>query len=198
MRAKVIEFLSFLSICFVLVLMISASIRITYGGLFLKDYSMYLYINGGLGLLLYIVSKIKNFKFNKYEIIVFVVIILSCLSLINAIDINTAIFGKINRYEGLLVWLTYYILILNAMNIKNKKYLYIIISFFVLYALANVFYGLYQVGVFSKPKSFKVLRSWYYARGFLGNSMYFGTLACIFYGIIQHYTIDSWNHKKEE
>jgi len=184
MRNKVIEFFSFLSIIFVFILMILSSIRITYEYLSLKDYSMYLYINGGVGLLLYICSKIKNFKFNKYEIIVFIMIILSCLSLINAINVNTAIFGKINRYEGLLVWLTYYILILNAMNIKNKKYLYIIIGFISLYSLINIFYGLYQVEVFSKPSLFKVKNSWYYARGLLGNSMYFGTLSSIFYGLI--------------
>ena len=184
MRSKVIEFFSFLSIVFVLILMISGSIRVTYGDLLLKDYSMYLYINGVLGLIIYICSKIKNFKFNKYEIIIFVMIILSCLSLINAINVTTAIFGKVNRYEGLLVWLTYYVLMLNAINIKNKKYVYIIISLIGLYTFINIFYGLYQVGVFSKPKSFKVLRSWHYARGFLGNSMYLGTLTSLFYGIV--------------
>ncbi len=184
MKNKVIEFLSFLSILFVLILMINGSIRVTYSSLSLKEYSMYLYINGGLGLLLYICSKIKNFKFNKYEIIIFIMILLSCLSLINAVDINIAVFGKTNRYEGLLVWLTYYILILNGMNIKNKKYLYIIISLICIYMGTNLFYGLYQVGVFSKPSSFKLLRAWQYARGFLGNSMYFGSLSCIFYGLI--------------
>ena len=93
MRDKVVELFSFLSIFFVLILMFFSSIRITYNSLILKDYSMYLYINGGLGLIIYVCSKIKNFKFNKYEIIVFIMIILSCLSLINAIDVNTAIFG---------------------------------------------------------------------------------------------------------
>ena len=115
---------------------------------------------------------------------VFILIILSCLSLISAINIKTAIFGKINRYEGLLVWLTYYILMLNAMNIKNKKYLYVIFSLIGIYALINVFYGLYQVGVFEKPTSFKIKSAWRYARGFFGNSMFFGTMMTIFYGLV--------------
>lgn len=111
-------------------------------------------------------------------------IILSCLSLINAINIKTAIFGKMNRYEGLLVWLTYYILILNSINIKNKKNIYIICSLIGFYTIINIFYGLYQVKIFSKPTLFTIKNSWYFAKGFLGNSMYFGTLTSIFYGLI--------------
>ena len=184
MKTKVIESLSFLSIILVIILVIVSSIRINYGDLSLQDYSMYLYINGGFGLLLYIFSKIKNLKFNKYEIMVFVMILLSCLSLIHAIDFNTAIFGKINRYEGLLVWISYYIFILNAMNIKSRKYLITIILFIFLYAIINIFYGFYQVGVLETPKLFKVFHIWHYASGFLGNSMYFGSLSTIFYGLV--------------
>ena len=77
----------------------------------LKDYSNYLILIGILGLIIYIVSKIKNFKFNKYEIIIIFLMTLSYASLINCLDLNTALFGMINRYEGLFVILTYYILI---------------------------------------------------------------------------------------
>ena len=195
---KIIEFFSFLSIFFLLILMISGSIRITYFDLKLSDYSMYIYINGALGLVLYICSKIKNFKFNVYEILVFVLIMLSCLSLVTAININVAVFGELNRYEGLLVWLTYYIFILNAMNIRNKKYLYIIISLVSMYCLINIFYGLYQVGVFNSPHLFKIMSAGIYARGFVGHWNFFGTLVCIFYGLMlglfikENYCLKKW------
>ncbi len=183
MREKVFEFINILLISLLFVLIISSSIRLTYTSYNLKDYSFYLMINGIIGLLLYITSKIKNFKFNKYEIIIIIMMILSCLSLLTAININDALFGKINRREGLFVILTYDILMLNCLSIKDKKYIKLIICYIFIYSLINIYYGLYQVGIFNNPHSFKVLDSWKYARGFLGNSMYFGTLMSIFYGI---------------
>ena len=185
MKNKISELLSFLFIVFFLILMSNLVIKSYYAEISLANYSKYIYICGGVGLLLYIYSKIKNFKFNKYEIIVFVMIILSFLSLLNAIDITTAIFGKYNRYEGLLVWLSYYIFLLNAMNIKKKVYLYIIVLLFLMYMVSNTFYGLYQIGLLGKPVFFKVLTSFPdYAVGFLGNPNFLGSLSCIFYGLI--------------
>ena len=122
--------------------------------------------------------------------------ILSCLSLINAINVQDAIFGKINRREGLLAWLTYDLTILNCINIKNKKYLILIIIFICLYSLINIFYGLFQVKLLT-TNLFIIKNGWYYARGFLGNSMYFGTLMSIFYGLILGLFIKSdFNIKK--
>lgn len=184
MKNKIMELLSFLFIAFFLILMSNSVIKTIYGDISLMTYSKYIYICGGVGLLLYISSKIKNFKFNKYEIIVFVMIILSCLSLLNAIDINIAIFGKYNRYEGLLVWLSYYIFLLNAMNIKNKYYLLIIIILISTYAIYNTVYGLYQVGVLPKPSYLRIASPGTQASGFLGHPNFFGSLSCIFYGLV--------------
>ena len=184
MKKKTIEFLSFVYIALFLVLMINFVIKTFYGGMSLKNYSQYIYISGELGLLLYISSKIKNFKFNKYEIIIFIMILLSCLSLISAINIHTAIFGNLNRYEGLLVWLSYYIFILNAMYIKNKKYICIIILLISTYVLTNVIYGLYQVGILNPPNWLYVFSKEYYASGFLGHSNFFGSISTIFYGLV--------------
>ena len=183
MKNKIIEIINIIFIILLFIFIITSSIRMTYTNFKLVDYSFYLSIYGGIFLIIYIISKIKNFKFTKLEIIIIIMMILSCLSLINAIDINTAIFGKMNRKEGLLIWLTYYLIALNCMNIKNKKYIKIIIYFICLYSLINIFYGLFQVGLL-KTDSFKIKNSWHYARGFLGNSMFFGTLMNIFYGII--------------
>lgn len=184
MKKNTIEFLSFIYIAVFLTIMLNLVINSIFGNISLKNYSMYIYVSGGIGLLLYFASKIKNFKFNKYEIIVFIMIILSCLSLLTAVDINIAIFGRILRYEGLLVWLSYYIFILIAMNIKNKNYLYIILFLVSMHMLTNIYYGLYQVHVFSNPSLFPVYTSEEYATGFLGNSNFFASLSTIFYGLI--------------
>ena len=184
MKSKVYEFLVLLSIIFLFILMITSSIRLTYGDLSLKLYSTCLEISGLLAFLIYIFGKIKNFKFNKFEIIIFIMMLLSCLSLINAIDINTAIFGKAKRFEGLLVILTYDVFLLNAISIKNKKYIKIIISLIIVYSFVNIFYGLYQTKFFPWSSIFEIKKIWHYACGFLGNSMYYGTLTAVFYGII--------------
>ena len=184
MKKKIVELLSIIYISIFLAVMLILVIMTIYDGISLKGYSTYVYISGGIGLLLYIASKVKNFKFNKYEIAVFIMIVLSCLSLLNAVDINVAIFGRNNRFEGLLVWLSYYIFILNAMNIKNRKYIYIIIALISIHMFANIFYGFYQVGIFNPPKSFRVAIPENYATGFLGNSNFFASMASIFYGLI--------------
>ena len=183
MKEKIIEFLSFLLVIILLIVMTVSSIVLTYNINFnLKDYSYYLITVGIIGLIIYIISKIKNFKFTKIEIFIFVLMILSTLSIFTAINLDDALFGRINRREGLFDILTYYIMALNCMSIKNKKYIKIIISFICIYALINIFYGLFQIGILTSS-NFEIIGSWHYARGFLGNSMYFGTLMAIFYGI---------------
>ena len=182
MKNKIMELLSFLFLVFFIVLMSNSVIKSFYNSLSLETYSKYIYISGAVGLLIYFASKIKNFKFNKYEIMIFMMMILSCLSLINAIDINVAIFGRVTRYEGLLVWLSYDVFLLNAINIKNKTYLHIIVSLILMYMLSNTIYGLYQVGVLKNP----IIQVFSYERnaaGFLGNSNFFGSLSSLFYGI---------------
>ena len=180
---KVLEFINIIFIILLFILIINSSFRITYNMNYnLNDYSKYFSIFGIIELILYIVSKIKNFKFNKLEIIVIILMILSCLSIFTSINIEDCLFGKINRREGLFVILTYYLLILNCMNIRNKKYIIVIIILISLFSLINIIYGLFQVGIINSNLDIK--NKWYYARGLLGNSMYFGTLMSIFYGLI--------------
>ena len=178
MKEKVVELFSFILVVLLFILMFISSIRITYTTFSLKDYSNYLILIGILGLIIYIISKIKNFKFNKYEIIIIFLMTLSYCSLINCLDLNTALFGMVNRYEGLFVILTYYILILVSMNIKNKKYISIILFLIIIIGLSNLLYGLLQVGILN-INSIYVVNKFNYAYGFLGNHMYFGTLMSI-------------------
>ena len=180
-KKKLIEFTSFLTLLFGILMTFVFSCLLVYGKTNLKVYEFYLTGVGSVSLILYIISKIKNLKFSIYEVIIFILMIFSCLSLINAIDINTAIFGKMNRYEGLLANLSYYALFLSATNIKSKKYLNIIIGSIILIGILNCFYGLNQVGILNLIEA---KNPWTYARGLLGNSMFFGSMMCICYSLV--------------
>ena len=76
MKNKIMELLSFLFLVFFIVLMFNSVIKSFYNSLPLETYSKYIYISGAVGLLIYVASKIKNFKFNKYEIMVFIMMVL--------------------------------------------------------------------------------------------------------------------------
>lgn len=184
MKEKTLEFLNFILVIMLLIVMFVSSLLLTFSRSFtLKDYSFCLIIIGIIGLITYIVGKIKNFKFTKFEIVIFILMAFSILSLFTAININDALFGKVNRREGLFVVLTYYILALNCMSIKNRKYIKIIFISICLYAFMNILYGLFHARIL-ETTFFPVKKTWRnYAAGFLGNSMYFGTLMSIFYGL---------------
>ena len=181
-------------ICLTIILIIISSIRITYYDMSLYDYSLSLIINGSIHLIIYILSKIKNFKFKKEELFIFLLMILSCLSLINCYDLKTCLMGRIDRYEGLFVILTYYLLLLNSLNVKGKKEKYIIVSLIILYGLLNTFYGMFQVNLL-KTK-FDIKNIFYYARGFVGNSMFFSSLISLCYPLILGFCLKEEKIKK--
>lgn len=183
MKNKIIEFSSFILIVLLILVMTISSIKITYRTFSLKTYSFCLIIFGIVGIIIYIISKIKNFKFKKYEIFIFILMILTSLSLITSIDINVSLYGKANRYEGYFAIMTYYILILNGMNIKNKKYLIVIVTMIAMYSIINIFYGLFQTGLLN-TFLFNIKNKWYFARGFVGNSMFYSTIMAIFYPLV--------------
>lgn len=187
------DFFKFISILLTIILIIISSIRITYFKMDLYDFSLYFIINGVFGLIIYILSHLKT-KISKIEIFIYILMFLTILSLINCLDINTCLFGNTNRYEGLFVILTYYILLLNSLTLKNKKYTRIIIYFILLYGFLNIVYGMLQTNLINH--SLRIKNTFYYARGFVGNSMFFGSLVCICYSLILGFIIKCNNVKK--
>lgn len=183
MKNYIFSMTSFLIIIINIIFMLFFSIKITYDNSFLEFYSFYLISIGIICLINYIYIKIKCFKFNIYEIFIFLLIFLSSLSLITAIDIDVALFGSVNRYEGYFVILSYYLLFLNSLNIKEKKHIKIIVYLILFIGIINIFYGLFQIGLIN-TNMFSVIGSWHYAKGFLGNSMFFGTLCSICFPIV--------------
>jgi len=194
MKKDISSIISFFIVFITIVSMLIFSIKITYDSSYLKIYSYYLIGIGVLSLINYIFCKIKKFKFNIYEIFIVILIILLSLSLITAIDLNVALFGSINRYEGFFVIVSYYLLFLNSMNIKEKKHIKIITYLILLIGITNIIYGLFQVGILN-TNLFSVIGNWHYAKGFLGNSMYFGTLCSICFPIIYGSFIKSESKK---
>jgi len=183
MKKDISSIVSFVLVLITIVSMLIFSIMITYDSNYLKIYSFYLMGIGSLSLINYIISKIKKLKFNIYEIMVIVLIILSSLSLTTAIDIERALFGSINRYEGFFVIISYYLIFLNSMNIKSKNHIKYVAYLILLVGIINIFYGLFQIGILNTT-IFSIKGSWHYAKGFGGNSMFFGTLCSICFPII--------------
>ena len=73
MKEKTLEFLNFILVIMLLIVMFVSSLLLTFSRSFtLKDYSFCLIIIGIIGLITYIVGKIKNFKFTKFEIVIFI------------------------------------------------------------------------------------------------------------------------------
>ena len=136
-----------------------------------------------IGIILYILSKIKNFKFNRYELLIFGLIFFSVVSTIFAIDKEMALMGTMNRREGLYSYLFYYFLALNTLNLKNSTCKKIVIWEIISVGLINVIYGLLQTEMISIP-DVVIPASWHYAKGLNGNSMYYGALMTLCYPLM--------------
>ncbi len=61
-----------------------------------------------------------------------------------AIDFKKSILGEDARYEGLLTLLNYYLIAMNAKNIKSKKFKNYLIELFIYIGVFQGFYSIYQ------------------------------------------------------
>ena len=177
-----VELISMLVIITILTIVSVGSILVVYKYLELKEYSYFLIAITPIELILYSINKIKKPTFIKKEILIFLLFLLTTLSLIGSNNVRTSIWGFYNRYEGLLVCYSYYSTALLASTIKDEYYKKMIIGFIIAIGLVNIAYGLIQTKII--PLNIKVLDSWKYAKGFQGNSMYFGSLMSICYFFI--------------
>ena len=180
---KYLSLINFITIVIIITITLISSIMITYGSLSTYHYS--LIVNGGgfLVLIIYLLDKfINKKKFDIYDCFVFILSILACLSLIDAYKIDVAIFGYTNRNEGLLMILSYYILFLSSRNINKEVYKKIIIGIILGIGFINLVYGFLQV-YYPNFSLFEIKGSWMYAKGFVGNSNFFGTLMTIAYSL---------------
>ncbi|MBR3229726.1 MAG: O-antigen ligase family protein [Bacilli bacterium] len=177
-----LEFLNLLIILMHMMILFIGSIQAVYGIITLKKLSITLLLIAPVELILYIIYKIKNKNITKSEIIIYILFILSGLSLFGTTDLNTSIWGFTNRYEGLLMIYSYYIVFLITSTIKNKTYKDFITYFILLIGFTNFIYGLFQMDILG-TNIIEIKQKWDYARGFQGNSMYYSSLIIMCYFI---------------
>ena len=188
-NSSMLDMISLLVVISVLTIVSMGSILVTYRTLSLKNLSYFLMFLIPIELILYGLHKKNNFHFNKKEILIFCLYLFTTLSLIGSNHIQTSIWGFYNRYEGLLIFYSYYSVALLSSTIKNDYYIKMIIGFILLIGFLNVIYGLFQIGII--PIHLPIKDSWKYARGFQGNSMYFASLLSICYFFVVGMFLDS-------
>ena len=194
-REKFSSLLQSIYIIISLLIVIIFSFLITYKKASLLNLSYASLILAIIGLIVFLINKIKNFKFNRYELLIFGLIFFSIISTIFSINKESALLGTINRNEGLYAYLFYYFLALNALNVKKGIFKKIIIWEILLIGLTNINYGLLQTGKVTIP-DVVVPASWHYARGLNGNSMYYASLLSLCYPIVVGIFIKENNYKK--
>lgn len=156
----------------------------TYKYLKMYDTSIIIIVIGVLGILLYIFDKFLNSKrLDKYDVLIFLLIIFGIISTIFAVNVKTSIFGFYNRREGLLVIITYYILFLVSKSIKNMKYKDIILKAIIIYGLLHSVYGICQYFKIRNLLGIKIIKHRYYSTGLENNPNFFGSIIIMCLGI---------------
>lgn len=115
----------------------------------------------------------KKYKFNYFDVLIYIMIITGVIATMKAIKIDVSIYGAYGRYEGLLSLCNYYFLFLNFKNIKENKYKDYIINLIIYIGIAQVCYAIMQVYFdFNFIKDFPKS---YMAMGLCGNPNFFGS-----------------------
>ena len=135
---------------------------------------------------LVLIFKYKE-KIDIIDIIVYILLLLGFVSSLNAIDVETAFLGTMDRYEGFLTNISYYLIILCLRKSINRHNSLILINVFL---GLGIFQSLYAIGqVFIRSKLFLSFAFPYMANALCGNPNYLGSyllltsLIGIYFGI---------------
>lgn len=115
----------------------------------------------------------KKSKFNYIDILTIILIFLAFLSTIFAVVTKISIFGMTKRNEGLLSILSYYLIFLNAKNIKKIESKKFLIDIFLYIGLFQVLYSILQIYT-----NFGIVRRFsipYLAHGLCANPNFFAS-----------------------
>ena len=140
-------------------------------------------------LFVYLYSVVSGERKITYIDFLFYFLILSLfISSTFAIDFKKSIFGEDTRYEGLLTLLNYYLIALNAKNIKSKKFKNSLLNLFMYLGVFQGFYSIYQSFTPFTFLNNKFSGGAYMAMGLCSNPNFFGaymamqlSLATVFY-----------------
>lgn len=125
----------------------------------------------------------KEIKFNYYDLIVFLIILLLMIVTNNSIDMDTSVWGAYNRNEGFLSILCYYMLFLNSKSLDKKEVSTVIKVLFGV-GVVQFIYSLLQVFVrFPGIPVFSLGEVNYMAMGFVGNPNFLGSYCIMLLGL---------------
>lgn len=122
--------------------------------------------------------KQKKWKINHIDIIIYILIILTIISTIFSVDPLKSITGERSRYDGLLTLISYYLLFLNCINLKEEKHKKLLIKIILGIGIFNVIYAFIEVYL-----PFSIIRVYppfpYMGMGLCGNPNFLGSLMAL-------------------
>lgn len=140
-------------------------------------------------LILYLYSIIsKKRKINHIDYLFYILAFLGVISTIFAIDLDKSIFGEANRYEGLLSLFSYYMIALNAKNLKSNKLKNYIINIFLIIGVLQSIIGILQA-LTQLPYIRRFPRLEYMAMGMCSNPNFFGSYMSLLLSIVSIYFV---------
>lgn len=128
---------------------------------------------GGLLLLLFLLHQCKNLKLDKKDICILFFLCLVCISTFLSSNITKSIFGENNRYEGLLMFITYISIYLSSKKYfrfeKTEEFWNILFVFSLIIGIFGIFQNYITANGSLKPLLDKGICSTF------GNSNFFGS-----------------------
>jgi len=126
---------------FLWMLYIPITVLVNYNGMVRYNYTNINIIVSSILAFSYVYKLIKTkFKISKYDIIVFILLILNLLSTIFAIDTEVALHGY-HRGNGYFALITYSLIFLNLIRIKDKKKIKFLLITIISIGLINFVYS---------------------------------------------------------
>lgn len=122
----------------------------------------------------------KEIKIDKYDIIMYVFFFFLLLSTIFSFNIKVSMLGSEGRNEGLLSFMAYILIFLNAKGLKEKQDIKKIINCLFVFGVIQFIYCFFQVFFrFGFIKVFDLDGIKYMASGFIGNPNFLGSIVVI-------------------
>lgn len=182
MKKKIFENINYILIYFVIIMLPITVLLKFYDRFFpiLKVLSFnffynILWLSIPIQIIIYIYNlKKRKFKLDIFDIVLYILIILTMISVNLSIDFDTAVWGAYLRNEGFLSILSYYLLFLNSKDII-KEQIKKILDLIILVGLIQFVFCLLQI--FVRGPYF--LEFSHMASGFMGNPNFLGSFVTL-------------------
>ena len=180
MKRKLCDALVVIYISFLLIYLIVGNAFRLYKMYTTLEISENLVYFGIAGIVIYLLYKIINrVKIDIFDGLIFLLIIFGIISVVYAVDPETALSGFRGRYEGFWQIATYYILFLNCKNIDNNTCKKVIISVVIILCCIQALYAVLQFTGVKTIFGYDVRKIRYYSNGFEANPNFLGSLMVV-------------------